>query len=142
MEYITEIKAFYNLTVDNPLSTGQIALWHALMYINNKCHWTKNFTVSNATLQLYTGLSRWGINDARNVLKQRGLIDFTAGNRGQSTTYEIKTLSNIPHNSREVSHTTPTEQATQLPPSEPHNSPPLKRERKRQRQEYKPLNPL
>ena len=94
MEYITEIKAFYNLTVDNPLSTGQIALWHALMYINNKCHWTKDFTVSNTTLQLYTGLSIQGLIKARNSLKQKGLIDFTAGSRGQATAYTIKTLSN------------------------------------------------
>lgn len=125
MEYITEIKAFYNLTVDNPLSTGQIALWHALMYINNKCHWTKDFTVSNTTLQLYTGLSKRGVIDAKNVLKQRGLIDFTNGNRGKSSTYEIKTLSHFAPNSTLTCDLSSPYQHTETAP----NSAPLKRQK-------------
>lgn len=92
-EYITEIKEFYNLIENKSLSTGQIALWHALMYINNKCYWEDDFSVSNIALQLYTGLSRSGISKARNELKQKGLIDFTSGKTGQTATYTIKKLS-------------------------------------------------
>lgn len=130
MEYITEIKAFYNLTVDNPLSTGQIALWHALMYINNKCHWTKNFTVSNATLQLYTGLSKRSVINAKNVLKQRGLIDFTNGNRGQSSSYEIKTLLNTAPNT-----------APNAAPNAAPNTAPLKRQKTKTKDKDN-INPL
>ena len=98
-EYITEIKEFYNLIENKSLSTGQIALWHALMYINNKCYWENDFSVSNIALQLYTGLSRSGISKARNELKQKGLIDFVSGKTGQTATYTIKTLSGSAHQS-------------------------------------------
>ena len=69
MNYLTEIKGFYDLVQIKQLSTGQIALWHGLMHINNKCNWNEWFTVANLTLQLVTGLSRAGINKNRNVLK-------------------------------------------------------------------------
>lgn len=88
MNYITEIKAFYDLLLSKPLSTGQIALWHALMHINNKCAWAKWFTVPNQTLELLTGLSRKSILNARNVLKQVGLIDFKV-NGIKATSYMI-----------------------------------------------------
>ena len=67
MNYLTEIKGFYDLVQIKQLSTGQIALWHGLMHINNKCNWNEWFTVANLTLQLVTGLSRAGINKNRNV---------------------------------------------------------------------------
>ena len=56
MNYIAEIKAFYDLVQVKQLSTGQIALWNALMYINNKCSWIEWFTVPNLTLELNTGM--------------------------------------------------------------------------------------
>ena len=92
MNYLTEIKVFYDLVQIKQLSTGQIALWHALMHINNKCGWNEWFTVANLTLQLTTGLSRAGINKNRNALKQLGLIDFRA-NTTKATSYKIITMS-------------------------------------------------
>ena len=92
MNYIAEIKAFYDLVQMKQLSTGQIALWHALMHINNKCAWAEWFTAPNLTLQLHTGLSRQGIINSRNTLKQLGLIDFkTQGTN--STAYKLNTIS-------------------------------------------------
>lgn len=88
MNYITEIKAFYDLLLSKPLSTGQIALWHALMHINNKCAWAKWFTVPNQTLELLTGLTCRSILNARNVLKQVGLIDFKT-NGTKATSYTL-----------------------------------------------------
>ena len=93
MEYITEIKSFYRLMQTNDLSTGQVALWHALMYLNNECYWKEWFTVSNTMLELYTGLSRQAILKNRNILKQIGMIDFKP-NGTKATSYKIKTMSN------------------------------------------------
>lgn len=93
MNYITEIKAFMDLVQVKSLSTGQIALWYALMYINNKCTWAEWFTVPNITLELYTGLSRQGIDKCRNVLKQYSVIDFKS-NGTKATTYKLLTMSN------------------------------------------------
>lgn len=36
MNYIAEINSFWDSTILNPLSTGQVALWFGLMHINNK----------------------------------------------------------------------------------------------------------
>ena len=93
MNYIREINAFYDLVQVKRLSTGQIALWHALMHINNKCSWAEWFTVPNLTLQLISGLSRKGIYNARNTLKQYGLIDFKS-NGTKATSYKIIPLTN------------------------------------------------
>lgn len=91
MNYMAEIKAFYNLVQVKQLSTGQIALWHALMHINNTCAWIEWFTVPNLTLELNTGLSRSGIYKARNVLKQHGIIDFKP-NGTKATSYKMISL--------------------------------------------------
>ena len=76
MNYLAEILAFYDLVQVKQLSTGQIALWHALMAINNRCTWIEWFTVPNLTLELNTGMSRSGVLKARNALKQYGLIEL------------------------------------------------------------------
>jgi DnaD/phage-associated family protein len=108
MNYMAEIKAFYDLVQVKQLSTGQIALWHALMHINNKCAWAKWFTVSNLTLELYTGLSRKGIYNARNTLKQYGMIDFKS-NGTKATSYRMISLLKI----TQVTTQTTTQDATQ-----------------------------
>lgn len=91
MNYIAEIKAFHDLVEIKRLSTGQIALWYALMYINNKCAWIEWFTVPNRTLELHTGLSRDGIAKARNILKQKGMIAFET-NGTKATSYRLNSL--------------------------------------------------
>ena len=91
MNYLAEIKAFYDLVQVKQFSTGQIALWHALMAINNKCAWIEWFTVPNISLELNTGMSRSGILKARNSLKQSGLIDFKQ-NGTRATSYKMNTI--------------------------------------------------
>ena len=93
MNYIAEIKAFMDLVQVKSMSTGQIALWYALMYINNKCAWAEWFTVPNITLEINTGLSRQGITKCRNALKQCGIIDFTS-NGTKAASYRLITMSN------------------------------------------------
>ena len=89
MNYIAEIKGFYDLVLTKPLSTGQIALWHALMHINNKCAWKTWFDAPNLILELLTGLSRQAIANNRNYLKQIGLISFKT-NGTKATSYMLK----------------------------------------------------
>jgi len=82
------IKAERSLQVSNSLSAGQIALWYALMYINNSLGWKEWFNVANSPLQSLTGMSREGIAKARNVLKQKGYIDFVSKDR-QACNYKL-----------------------------------------------------
>ena len=91
MNYLLEIKAFYDWLEVNQLSTSGIALWHALMHIANKSKWQDNFTVAVVVLEVKTGLNKQAVLRARNMLKDKGLIDFQKrGN--QAAIYHINSL--------------------------------------------------
>lgn len=92
MNYITIINSFWNLATMNPLSTGQVALFFALLHLNNNSHWTEWFQAPNQVLSVLTGMSRSGILKARNELKQKGYIDFRE--RGTKSTLYKFTIAN------------------------------------------------
>lgn len=89
MNYLKEILAFYDYLLYNPVPTGEIALWYALMAINNRSGWRERFTVSNLILQQATSLSRSGLDSARNGLKQRGLIEYRPGRANKPGEYRM-----------------------------------------------------
>lgn len=89
MNYLKEMNAFYDWLMYNSLPTGAIALWHALMAINNKAGWAIEFTVANIVLQGMTGLSRQGLDRARNILIQKGLIEYKKGTSNQAGKYKM-----------------------------------------------------
>lgn len=121
IDYIQEMNAFTDCLMTNTLSTGQIALWYALMAINNKCFWKDEFTVAIKSLEALTGLSRGGVYKARNSLKQQGFIDFKDSCGRTASSYRIFYVSNSEHNSRQVVNTTVDNQYT----NSEHNSRPL-----------------
>lgn len=88
MNYLAQIRAFNDLILVYRLFTGQIALWYALMSVNNRCAWKPSFTVANLTLELMTGLTRRSIYNARGKLKELGLITFES-NGMQATRYSL-----------------------------------------------------
>lgn len=92
MNYIAEINAFYDWLLYNSLPTGAIALWHALISINNKAGWADEFTVANLVLQGMTGLSRQGLDKARNILIQKDLIRYKKGTSNQAGKYKMVSL--------------------------------------------------
>lgn len=93
MNYLKEVLSFNELLMTETLSTGQIALWYALMYINNKCGWKESFTAANNVLNTYTRLSDKGIIKARNALIQKGLIRYKSrGNK--AGIYTVLSISN------------------------------------------------
>ncbi len=88
MTYLDLINLFWDSATINPLSTGQVSLYFALLHVCNRSYWTEWFSVPNQMLSVLTGLSRTGIQKARNELKQRGFIDFEErGNK--ATAYKI-----------------------------------------------------
>lgn len=89
MNYITEMKAFYDRLETNPLPSPAIALWHALMHIANKTGWQQEFTVAVSVLEIKTGLNVQAVKRARNKLKEAGLIDWKSRNGKQSAIYQI-----------------------------------------------------
>lgn len=89
MNYLKELRAFYDYVLYNGVSTGEVALWYTLMSINNRLGWLDEFAVSNLVLQQATSLSRNGLNSARNGLKQKGLIDYRPGKSNQAGKYRL-----------------------------------------------------
>lgn len=106
MNYLSQLQAFRDYQMfETKLSSGQIALWHALMQINNKCAWIEWFTAANQTLETLSGLSRSGINKNRNVLKQLGLIDFRSNGK-KATSYKLFKLYTSDSTQRSVQQST------------------------------------
>ncbi|SHG03933.1 DnaD domain-containing protein [Ornithinibacillus halophilus] len=93
MNYIKEINAFYNCLERNPLSASAVTLWHALMHINNKAAWTKEFTVSGLVLRLKSGLTESSFKRARTELKKKGYINYQSRGSNQAPIYQIVKLS-------------------------------------------------
>lgn len=89
MNYVKEMNAFYDWIETNSVSTSAIALWHALMHINNKAGWIPEFAVSTSVLEVKSGLKKSAINTARLRLQQLGRIDFRSRSGQQSAVYKI-----------------------------------------------------
>lgn len=99
MNYIKLINAFYDRLETNSLSTSAIALWHALVHVNNKAGWLEEFTVAVSVLCIKTGLSDRTITNARNDLKMKGYLDFRSRKGSKSAVYILNDLSaNISYN--------------------------------------------
>lgn len=105
MNYIKQILAFQDLVEIKGLSAGQIALWHALINVNNKCGWIEWFSVASSKLQIGTGLSESGIRKAREALKQLGIIDFQFQGT-HATKYHLTDLTQFEDLARNDQHST------------------------------------
>lgn len=96
MNYIVEINLFNEFLVQHKLSTAQIALWYALIHIANKNYWPEWMSVCSKELEQKTGLSRYGIIDARKKLEQLGLVEVKS-NSTKAVSYRIISLKKILH---------------------------------------------
>lgn len=89
VNYLKELRSFYDYSLYNGVSTGEVALWYTLMAINNRLGWLDEFAVNNSILQQLTALSKSGLDYARNGLKQRGLIDYVPGRGNRPGKYRM-----------------------------------------------------
>ncbi len=87
MNYLTEIKLFYDWLETNPLGSGPISLWHALIQVANRSGWKSPLSVSISTLEARSGLTRSSVYRERKKLKDAGVIDFTLRDGRQSCIY-------------------------------------------------------
>lgn len=122
MNYIAEIKAFYDWLETNKLPTSSIALWHALMHIANKTGWQDNFAVAVSVLEIKTGLKRQSIYDARNKLKNAGLLDFESRNGNQSAIYTMNPFISAEQTQTHTQELTASVKRTQTP-TQSHTQP-------------------
>jgi hypothetical protein len=89
MNYLREINSFYDWLETNSISDSGIVLWHALMHINNKAGWIREFAVAISTLETKTGLKKGAIIRARLRLQQAGRIEFKSRTGQQSAIYSM-----------------------------------------------------
>lgn len=90
MSYIDKLNLFYDLLQSNPPSQHAQLLYHTLLMVNNKCGWMEWFQRTNLNLCGITGISEKTLINARNELKQMGLIDFIPSKkRNEKTKYKI-----------------------------------------------------
>ena len=89
MNPLKEINSFYDWLETNSISTSVIALWHALMHINNKAGWIPEFAVAMSVLEMKSGLKKGAIITARLKLQQLGRVDFKSRAGQQSAIYRI-----------------------------------------------------
>ena len=124
MNYILEIKAFYDWLEVNQLSTSAIVLWHALMHIANKTGWQDTFTVATVVLSTKTGLKRDALYNARAALQNKGLISFKVRTGNQSAVYIINPFVSVKPTQ------TPTQLPTQTPTQLPIQTPTINKQNK------------
>lgn len=103
MNWISEMMAFYDWLQTKQdglpdVPPGAQALWHALMYWNNRCavkcggnwYWRVYFRADNGMLLSILKFSRQQLDNMRNILIQTGRIEYRkSGRRNQSGTYKI-----------------------------------------------------
>lgn len=89
MNYIKEINAFMDWLEINPLEAITQTLWFHLMAIANKSGWPEWFTVANLTLQARLGVSDKTLGKHRNILIQKGRIEYRNQGKQQAGKYRF-----------------------------------------------------
>lgn len=88
VNYVVEHVRFIEYATDEMLSMSERLLWYALMDVmNHRAQgniWPEEFIrIDNVTLCRKAGIKFDALSDARNKLKQRGIIDFIPGERNK-----------------------------------------------------------
>ena len=95
VNYVVEHTRFIQYAIDEMLSSSERLLWYGLMDIMNSRAqgniWPDEFIrIDNARLCLTSGIKYDAMVEARNKLKQRGLIDYMPGERNKKNpTYKM-----------------------------------------------------
>lgn len=90
MNYIKQLKEFYNTITTEPIPPNAKNLYETLLHINSASYWRKEFSVANTYLILLTGLNISSLQRARNTLVQLGYIKYKKGIGNNAGTYIIK----------------------------------------------------
>lgn len=90
MNYIELIKNFWLQHDAYSLTVTETALYFYLLEINNICRWANTFNRNNSKVLVDLGIaSPKTLSNARNRLKQAGLIDFKTKNGSPNVSYTL-----------------------------------------------------
>ena len=74
----------------DPCSPSETALYHYLLFEAERQQWTMPFRVPTQMAMTYTGISKQGVNDARESLRKRGFITYSKGEgKGRPALYSL-----------------------------------------------------
>ena len=93
MDYMKQLNAFGDCSVGMLLPPTATAIYLRLFLMNNKARWCEWFETTDQRLMIETGIkSGHTIISSRNILKQKGFIDFQQGGKSKPTKYKIVKL--------------------------------------------------
>lgn len=95
MNYIELINNFWLQRRSKRITSMQADLYFFLLQESNSRNWENPFQCANGIICTSIGISENSLTDARNVLQQRGLIDFESGIKNKkSPVYYLKNCGN------------------------------------------------
>lgn len=103
MTYVELLSEFWRQNGFKPFGAMDATVY---FYLVHQCYirdWLNPFELQTRNLELALGITRKSIQESKNRLKQRGMIDFTDGNRGKTPSYSILGLNNSCVSYRNVS---------------------------------------
>jgi predicted transcriptional regulator len=99
MNYIEQIRGFWRSHEEHSFTPTEVAVYFRLLEICNICQWKNPFKRNNSKIEADLGISFNTLKNARNKLRQAGLIDFETRNGSPNVSY---TLLNFDKVSNEV----------------------------------------
>lgn len=93
MDYIELINEFWKQNGFKPFGATDTMVY---FYLLHQCHvrgWLNPFQVQTRDIEYHLSITRKQIGESKNRLRDRGMIDFTAGSRKDTPTYTILGLS-------------------------------------------------
>ncbi len=90
MSYIKLINGFWVSHERNTFNCTEIALFFYLLKTCNLCHWPDSIKRNNTKIQADLCISYPTLSNARNKLKQAGIIDFKTTNGSSNVSYTFK----------------------------------------------------
>ena len=96
MNYIRLINGFWNLHEVKSFRATEISLYFYLLKVCNSVAWSESFELKNQRILVDLCMSYHTMCNARNKLKQSGLIEFETKNGSNKTVYSIvRTFANF-----------------------------------------------
>lgn len=92
MNYLAEIKLFYDWLETHRLAPSSITLWHALMYTVNRSGWAEQVCIPISVLESRTQMTRSTIYRSREQLASQGLVQIEVRGSSQSAIYSMCSL--------------------------------------------------
>lgn len=117
MNFEQEIDAFHDWLDTNPLEASAQTLWVHLMTLAKKSGWPEWFLVTNPLLQARVGVSENTLLKHRNILQQRGRIEYRSQGKQKAGKYRIIPFTAHSTSNIEVDHEVKREVKREVKPA-------------------------